>query len=744
MLSKSRYTIARGGKIVPYAWPKWLPLPVVATTLGVAAVVMGMRQLGLLQPSELSLYDFYVQLQPARDPDSRILTVLVTEQDIQAQKTWPLPDATLADLLTRLNAASPRVIGLDIFRDLPQPPGHAALQNMIRVNPRIIPVCKSMGETAEQPEVPPPPSIPLEQVPERVGFADIPLDNDGVIRRNLFAISNPRAQRCTTPFSFALMVALRYLDQEPTQTIKLDDKGLTLNGVHFPLLTSDAGGYVGVDDRGMQTLLKYRSRTAVGPTVSLTDVLTGRISEDLIRDRVVLIGVSAPSIKDTFLTPYSGSDAVTQQMPGVVVHGQMVSQFLSAALDGEGPIWYWPLPLVLGWILLWAGVGSALGWWLRQPLWLGIAVAGGLVILFGSGFGIFVMASGWIPVMPPAIALVLSNAVMVGYVGYQAQQERKSFQAKVQEQEKALALLRSLMAEDTAALNAALRESTEITGKPRSLLSGRYKIQKVLGSGGFSRTYLAQDTQRPGNPLCVVKHLRPGRTDEHFMQVARRLFNTEAEILEKLGRHDQIPLLLAYVEENQEFYLVQEFIEGQSLSQELKQKYTEAQALQLLREILEVLSFVHSHYVIHRDIKPDNIIRRASDRKLVLIDFGAVKQIQPQEVAKTQGSTVVIGTMGYAPPEQLSGQPTLSSDVYAVGMIALQALTGIKPRDLPRDSRTGEVDWQRCVTVSEGLAAVLNKMVKFNFSDRYPSAKEALQDVRRLGTPASSVLGIIL
>lgn len=237
----------------------------------------------------------------------------------------------------------------------------------------------------------------------------------------------------------------------------------------------------------------------------------------------------------------------------------------------------------------------------------------------------------------------------------------------------------------------------------------------------------------------MVKHLRPGRTDERFMQVARRLFHTEAEILEKLGRHDQIPLLLAYVEENQEFYLVQEFIDGASLSEELQRKHTEAEAIQLLREILEVLSFVHSHYVIHRDIKPDNIIRRASDRKLVLIDFGAVKQIQPQEVEKTQGSTVVIGTMGYAPPEQLSGQPTLSSDIYAVSMIVLQALTGIKPRDLPRDPRTGEVDWQQCVTVSEGLAAVLNKMVKFNFSDRYPSAKEALQEVRRLATPASPV-----
>ncbi|WP_227517564.1 CHASE2 domain-containing protein [Parathermosynechococcus lividus] len=716
------------------SWPKWLPLPALVTTFGVAALVIGVRQLGLLQQTELNFYDLYVRSRPAPDPDPRILTVLITEQDIQAQKTWPLPDATITDLLTRLNAASPRAIGLDIFRDIPQPPGHDQIRKILSLNPRIIPVCKSAGETADQPEVPPPPSIPTDQVPERVGFADIPLDNDGVIRRNLFVINNENAQRCTTPFSFALMLALRYIEQEPDQKIDLNNDGLTLNNVHFAPLTRDAGGYVGVDDRGMQTLLKYRSGSNVSRTVSLMDVLTGRVSDDLIRDRVVLIGVSAPSIKDIFLTPYSGSDAVTQQMPGVVVHAQMVSQFLSAALDDDAPIWYWPLPFVLGWIILWAGVGSVLGWWLRQPLWLAAAVAGGGLALVGGSFAIFVVGNGWIPVVPPLIALMLSSVGMVGYVGYHAQQEQKSFQEKVKEQEKALALMRSLMAENTAALNQALQQPTEITGKPRSLLGGRYKIQRVLGAGGFGRTYLAQDTQRPGNPICVVKHLRPGRNDERFMQVARRLFNTEAEILEKLGRHDQIPLLLAYVEENQEFYLVQEFIEGRSLSEEVKQKHSEAEALKLLREMLEVLSFVHSHYVIHRDIKPDNIIRRAADGRLVLIDFGAVKQMQPQEIQKTQGSTVVIGTMGYAPPEQLSGQPTLSSDIYAVGMIVLQALTGIKPRDLPRDPRTGEVDWQSCVTVSDAFAAILNKMVKFNFSDRYESAKDALQEVQSLSS----------
>lgn len=708
-------------------------MPVLVTTLVVTGVVAGVRQFGWLQQSELSLYDLFLRSRPSLPPDERILTVLVTEQDIQKQQTWPLSDQTIADLLRRLNEASPRAIGLDIYRDLPTEPGHPELSTLFAANPQIVPVCKAAGETTDQPEVPPPPIIPTDRVPEQVGFADIPIDNDGVIRRNLFLISNSNATRCTTPFSLGFILSLIYLDQEPDVNVDINDDRIILGSTYFPALNPNPGGYVGLDARGMQVLLNYRGNTdQLSKTVTLSDVLEGNVSEDLIRDRVVLIGVSAPSVKDIFLTPYSGSDAIAQQMPGVVVHGQMVSQFLSAALDGRGPIWYWPLPLVVVWIGVWTGLGSSLAWWIRQPLYLGGAVLAAIALLVAGSWGIFVGSAGWIPVVPAAIGLVLSSGSIVAYVGYEAQKEQQSFREKVAEQDKALAVLRSLMADNTAALNQALQEPTEITGKPRSLLSGRYKIQKVLGAGGFGRTYLAKDTQRPGQPICVVKHLRPGRTDARFMQVARRLFNTEAEILEKLGRHDQIPLLLAYVEENQEFYLVQEFIEGQSLTAEIARPQPETVVIDFLRDILGILNFVHTNYVIHRDIKPDNIIRRQSDQKLVLIDFGAVKEMKPQETEKTDGSTVVIGTMGYAPPEQLSGQPCLNSDIYAVGMIAIQALTGVKPRDIPRDGASGELAWEQYTQVSPELARIINRMVKFNFTDRYESVDLLLQELRRL------------
>ncbi|MEH2231364.1 MAG: serine/threonine protein kinase [Nostoc sp.] len=262
------------------------------------------------------------------------------------------------------------------------------------------------------------------------------------------------------------------------------------------------------------------------------------------------------------------------------------------------------------------------------------------------------------------------------------------------------------------------------------LLDHRYKVIRVLAMGGFGQTYIAQDTRRPGNPICVVKHLKPG-TDPRVFDTAKRLFNSEAETLEKLGNHDQIPRLLAYFDENQEFYLVQEYIEGHTLAEELipGKRWSESQVIQLLQEVLEILEFVHRQGVIHRDIKPDNIIRRASDNKLVLVDFGAVKQLRTQlvTVGGQASATVVIGTPGYMPTEQGQGKPRPNSDIYSLGIIAIQALTGLQPTELQEDPETGEIIWRHSVTVNHRLAAVLSKMVRYHFKDRYQNATEALQ-----------------
>ncbi|MBW4665541.1 MAG: protein kinase [Chroococcus sp. CMT-3BRIN-NPC107] len=270
------------------------------------------------------------------------------------------------------------------------------------------------------------------------------------------------------------------------------------------------------------------------------------------------------------------------------------------------------------------------------------------------------------------------------------------------------------------------------------LLGGRYRIVATLGSGGFSQTYIAEDTHRPGNPRCAVKHLQPANNNQSFLKSARRLFNSEAETLEKLGHHDRIPRLLAYFEENQEFYLVQEFIEGQLLTNKLQpfQRWTENQVWEFVKEILEILVFIHAQGFIHRDIKPSNIIQRQNDNKLVLVDFGAVKQNWTQLLSLTSNvempATVGIGTPGYMPMEQARGRPRPSSDIYALGAIAVQALTGLYPMQLEEDFETGELLWREKAQVSNDFAAIITKMVRYHFKDRYESAVDALAEVQQL------------
>lgn len=284
-------------------------------------------------------------------------------------------------------------------------------------------------------------------------------------------------------------------------------------------------------------------------------------------------------------------------------------------------------------------------------------------------------------------------------------------------------------------------------------LGGRYHIKKSLGEGGFGETYVAEDTHLPGNPQFVVKKLNPQSTDPFVLQTARRLFETESQVLYKLGKCDRIPQLVAHFEDNQEFYLVQELIVGHDLSRELVSsnqagvrgtQLSEKEVMQLLQDILEVLTVVHQEGVIHRDIKPSNLMRRDSDGKIVLIDFGAVKEISTG-IKNTQAQpniTVPIGTEGYMPNEQMNGYPRLCSDIYAVGMVAIQALTGVWPDILPKNPDTLEVIWREDIAVSSTLADFIDRMIRYHYSDRYQSADEALQAIKSLvsGSVATTIV----
>jgi serine/threonine protein kinase len=274
------------------------------------------------------------------------------------------------------------------------------------------------------------------------------------------------------------------------------------------------------------------------------------------------------------------------------------------------------------------------------------------------------------------------------------------------------------------------------------LLDKRYRIVKVLGAGAFGKTYLAADTRRPGLPKCVVKELCPIANGSKSMQTAHRLFRREAETLEKLGRHDRIPRLLAYFQDSHQFYLVKEFVPGRSLATEIvpHKPLSETYIVDVLREVLEILQFVHRCNVIHRDIKPANLIRRQEDSKLVLIDFGSVKEISHHLVGGQLPHTVTAGTPVYMPVEQFQGNPQPNSDIYAVGMMAVQGLTGIPHDQLPglRDPNTGKLCWRDRARLSDRLADIIDKMVCYYHGQRYQSVEEALADLNRFDVPSAN------
>ncbi len=268
------------------------------------------------------------------------------------------------------------------------------------------------------------------------------------------------------------------------------------------------------------------------------------------------------------------------------------------------------------------------------------------------------------------------------------------------------------------------------------LLNGRYEIVRSLGQGGFGATFLARNTPLPGKPYCVIKQLRPNSTAPNVLRMARDLFKREAATLGKIGSHPQIPTLMDYFEDATEFYLVQEFIKGLTLHQEVKRQgpFSEAGVKQLLSELMPMMEYLHNHQVIHRDVKPANIIRRAQDRKLVMIDFGAVKDkvnpISATASEQTALTSYAIGTPGYAPPEQMAMRPVYSSDIYAVGVTCIYLLTAKSPKDMNYNPATGEIMWQNYVHVSDHFAEVLRKMLEVSVKHRYQSAKEVLQAMK--------------
>ncbi|MBW4546569.1 MAG: serine/threonine protein kinase [Symplocastrum torsivum CPER-KK1] len=267
------------------------------------------------------------------------------------------------------------------------------------------------------------------------------------------------------------------------------------------------------------------------------------------------------------------------------------------------------------------------------------------------------------------------------------------------------------------------------------LLKERYRTLKPIGQGGFGKTFLAVDEDKPSQPRCVIKQFFPQAQGTNTVQKAAELFTQEAVRLDELGKHPQIPELLAYFSQDSQQYLVQEFIDGKDLAHELTEKgvFNEAQVRSLLNDLLPVLQFVHQHQVIHRDIKPENIIRRHRDSQLVLVDFGASKVASGTALARTG---TAIGSAGYSAPEQNIGRAVFASDIYGLGVTCIHLLTGRHPFDL-FDANEGIWVWRDACSqpVSVALGRILDKMLESAINRRYQSAAEVLRDLNSQTPP---------
>lgn len=392
-------------KILNAIKSKFIVSPLIGMAV-LSAVIMG-RGEGLFETLELTLYDYFLSAHLQPEPDTRVTLVIVTEGDIQRLKSWPLTDDTLADALSRMASYSPCAIGLDIYRDLPVPPGTGRLEQVLRANPNIFAVEK-FGDSATA-GIPP---HPVLRGTERVGFNDMVVDRDGVLRRNLLFLDDGQ----TAQFSFALRLSLLYLEKEgiSPQPGDGDPQNLKLGNITFIPLAGNDGGYVNADASGYQILHDFHG--APFRVFSLAELMDGKAPPSAFNGKLVIFGVSAESVKDSFITPLDKTMAENRGgSPGVMAHAYAASQFLRAALDGVKPMFILQKKTEMLWTGAWTLAGGVLGV-ITGSAWLFTALlAGGMAILASSCWMAF-SDGWWIPLAPPAIGFISTATLSIAYI----------------------------------------------------------------------------------------------------------------------------------------------------------------------------------------------------------------------------------------------------------------------------------------------------------------------------------------
>ena len=695
-----------------------------AWTVGVA--ILSVSGSDFSQLLESQAHSSFYALRPPEDTPKEIVILEIDDKSIslpkqnyqfdpeeysylEPLKSFPYKREAYAQVIDKLIRAQARHVAVDVLFDTPSSYGEkddeklaASLQrhgSQVTLASVYEETQTDRGSFAQLQE----PLSKFENNGVSIGLVNFPLEKDGKVHRLSRAF---------------IKEELEEKDFPDTDITSFAQAALQRANINYPRTVGDRIYFYGPPNS--DTFVTKPFWQVFDPEFWNANLQGGKV----FKDKIVLIGSTTKLGYDFHSVAVSRSE----KMSGVEIHANAIATLMEGKAIAQGintdiGRGSFVLCLVGGTALIIAKIKRG-----TKRFFLSILIA---ISWGGITYGLFFYGKLILPTAVPIIGII---GIGFSYLGVELVREllRKSQLVDIFRKHSTSQVVREVLSQQEDLKDLIYQRQMEISGK---ILDGRYRIIKVLGAGGFSETYIAEDSKRPGNPLCVVKQLKPVNDKPAQLEVARRLFNSEAQTLEKLGKHNQIPQLLAYFEEEQEFYLVQEYIVGHPLRREMPSGriLNEVAVIHILQDLLQILAFVHANEVIHRDIKPSNIIRRTSDAKLVLIDFGAVKDVtsQSKEELEQTSFTIGIGTKGYAPSEQCFGRPQYNSDIYAVGTIAIKALTGKAPHEIQTDGY-GELQWIDQAHVSPALAKIITKMVLNDYQKRYQSVSEVLTAITEL------------
>ncbi|HEY9698135.1 MAG TPA: serine/threonine-protein kinase [Trichocoleus sp.] len=695
----------------------------------ISAAAATALNLGLVQLLERQGQTLFFDVRGTVTPPSNIVILAIDESSLsqgefyhsdpqkytalEPIQAWPWKRAAYAAVINKVMAAGAKAVAIDVLFSTPSSYGEAddrVLAQTIRQHKERVILAARYAETETPQGYSVQLTTPLPSFCDRsdcTGFINYLIEPDNRIHRfseqflQQLLINTPEESLPQVPSLDAATLQVAQMPHRPDIGESIFFYGPAQTFEHIPFWTV-------LDPSAWKTTLR---------------------SGDLFKNKIVLIGSTASIHQDFHAAPFSKSWLHPQPMSGVEIHANAIATLQEGRAIREAM----PQAPLRG-LFVFVGVVGA-GWVFtrsKSPLRrLGWAI-GLAAVWMGVGYGLFVQAGILIPTAVPVGVLVLSGLSQL-VAGTVKEQLTKRQLRDTLKQYVTSPIVQEIISQHDDLQDLLRERELALAGK---ILASRYQIVRVLGSGGFSETYVAVDLLRPGKPQCVVKQLRVFSDNPNTLKQAQRLFAIEAETLERLGRHEQIPQLLASFDENDEFYLVQEYVEGHPLVMEIlpRRAMSEAKVVKLLHDLLNVLSFVHSQGVIHRDLKPSNIIRRQADDKLILIDFGVAKRITNQLAESSNTKfTIAVGTPGYMPSEQSAGRPHFNSDIYALGMIAIEALTGESPHTFNQNPKTGEIRWrQQAEFVDSKLATILDRMVHHDFMQRYRSVQDVQLDLEAL------------